>query len=133
MATLGLTYDLTGRVRDGGSLRTPYTPPDVYVNPPDVAPALAPIEDLSLPACTPAPVSCPPVRLKYRVVIGDGVTTDFTLTHSLGTRDVLVEVVENGGEYDTVWCDRSRPTADTVRLRFATPPAADSLRVTVLA
>lgn len=133
MGVLGFTFDLAGRVRDGGSFRTPYTPPDVYVNPPDVAPDRPPIEELSVPTCVPAATLCPPVRLKHRSVIGDGVTTDFTITHNMGTIDVVVEVVENGGEYDTVWCNRSRPTPDTVRLRFASPPAVDSLRVTILA
>jgi hypothetical protein len=69
---------------------------------------------------------------KYATVIGDGTATVFTITHSFGTRDVLVGVYQNGGNYDDVICVVERPSPDSVILRFGVAPAANSIRVVVI-
>lgn len=64
--------------------------------------------------------------------VGDGSATQFTLTHNLGTRDVLVNVYRNSAPYDTVECDVERDTVNSVVVRFASAPTSAQYRVTVL-
>lgn len=67
---------------------------------------------------------------KYAVNVGG--STSQVVTHGLGTRDVAVTVRENASPYAQVWCDVEMTGEDTVTLRFATAPAANALRVTVV-
>jgi len=69
---------------------------------------------------------------KYTATIGDGSSTIFTITHGFGTRDVIVGVYQNGGNYDDIICDVERPNANSVVLRFGVAPAANSVRVVVI-
>lgn len=69
----------------------------------------------------------------YKVNIGDGTATEITVTHSLGTRDVHVEVIRNSGNYDTVVCDVERTTTNAVKLIFGTAPTSDQYRVLIRA
>lgn len=69
---------------------------------------------------------------KYAVNIGDGSATSYTITHSLNTRDVVVRVFPNSGNYDDVEVDVYRPTTTTCQLVFATAPAANAYRVVVM-
>lgn len=70
---------------------------------------------------------------RYQATIGDGSATQIDVTHNLNTRDVVVEVYRNSGNYDTVLCDVGRTTVNAVRLNFAAAPASNALRVVVLA
>lgn len=82
---------------------------------------------------TPAKLASWSGRLrKYAVSIGDGSATSYTITHSLDTRDVIVRLFPNSGEYDDVEVDVRRPTANTCQLVFATAPASNAYRVVVL-
>lgn len=63
--------------------------------------------------------------------IGDGVATQIDMTHSLGTRDVVVNVYRVASPYETVMCDTERFDVNTVRLRFAVAPTAGQFRVVV--
>jgi hypothetical protein len=56
--------------------------------------------------------------------LGDGTATQFSATHSFGTRDVQVEVYRNGTPWDTILCDVERPDTNTVVFRFAGAPSA---------
>lgn len=56
-------------------------------------------------------------------VIGNGVDSDFTITHNLGTRRVAVEVFRNNEDRETVIADVKRPTDNSVQISFANPPA----------
>lgn len=69
---------------------------------------------------------------RYATNIGDGSATSYTITHSLNTRDVIVRVFPNSGQYDDVEVDVQRPSTTTCTLVFATAPASNAYRVVVL-
>lgn len=69
--------------------------------------------------------------LKYADDIGDGSSTTITVTHSAGTRDVVVSVFDNT-TYEEVVPLTKHATTNTVTLEFATAPATDAYRVVVL-
>lgn len=69
---------------------------------------------------------------RYATNIGDGSATSYTITHSLNTRDVIVRVFPNSGDYDDVEVDVRRPSTTTCTLVFATAPASNAYRVVVL-
>lgn len=69
---------------------------------------------------------------KYSVSVGDGSATSYTITHSLNTRDVIVRVFPNSGNYDDVEVDVYRPSTTTCTLVFATAPASNAYRVVVI-
>lgn len=69
---------------------------------------------------------------KYATSIGDGSATSYTITHNLNTRDVLIRVFPNSGDYDDVEVDVRRPSTTTATLVFATAPAANAYRVVVM-
>lgn len=71
-------------------------------------------------------------KLKYATDVGDGAATQYTVTHNLGTRDVLVMVRRNSGNYDTVECDVEVLTTNTVRLTFASAPSSNLFRAIVV-
>lgn len=57
--------------------------------------------------------------------------TSCTITHNLGSRDVVVQVYRNSGNYDTVLCDVWRSDTNNVVLKFATSVAANAFRCVV--
>jgi hypothetical protein len=69
---------------------------------------------------------------KYSANIGDGSATSYTITHSLNTRDVIIRVFPNSGNYDDVEVDVYRPTTTTATLVFATAPGVNAYRVVVI-
>ena len=68
----------------------------------------------------------------YVAPIGDGVNSDFTISHNLGTRDLHVTVRQNGGNRAIV-----EPLAvtldgeDDLSITFAEPPAVNGCVVTI--
>lgn len=74
-----------------------------------------------------------PVVKSYAATIGDGTSTSYTVTHGLGTPDVVYSLRNlTTGEidaYDVV----ATSAAGSLGLVFAAPPAAGSVRVAVLA
>jgi hypothetical protein len=62
--------------------------------------------------------------------IGDGVAVSYTVTHSLGTKDVSVDVydVATGA---TVYPDVTRGTVNAVTVAFAVAPTANQYRALV--
>lgn len=71
---------------------------------------------------------------KYLIpAFGDGSATQFTITHNLNTRALLVSVYRNSGNFDEVFCDVEHTTVNTVTLRFASPPAASAFAGFIIA
>lgn len=72
----------------------------------------------------------------YAETIGDGSATSFTITHNLGTEDVIVQLwdltgtdpVEATGDASTI----EATDTDTVTVTFGAAPATDSYRVVIL-
>lgn len=67
--------------------------------------------------------------LEYAADIGDGVNTQYTVSHSFGSRDVQVIVRENSGAYRVVEAGLSMPTTNTVQVDFASAPSLNAYRV----
>jgi hypothetical protein len=69
---------------------------------------------------------------KVSTSVGDGSATSYVVTHNLNTRDVIIRVFPNSGEYDDVEVDVQRTSTTTATLVFATAPASNAYRVVVL-
>jgi hypothetical protein len=72
------------------------------------------------------------VPLKYAANVGDGTSTAITVTHNLGTKDVLVTVYDNTTPFAEVECDVEHTSTSAITLRFTTAPTASQYRVVVL-
>ena len=66
----------------------------------------------------------------YTESIGDGSTTSFTVTHGLGTRNVMVQMYD-ASSYETVYAEVSRTSTTELTVRFNTAPAANDITVLV--
>lgn len=67
----------------------------------------------------------------YSTTLGNGSSTSITVTHNLGTMDFVtsVHLISTGEEVE---CDVVKTTGNTVTLSFATAPATNSLRLTII-
>ena len=65
----------------------------------------------------------------FKTTIGDGSDTDIAVTHSLGTRDVIVQLYDSSS-YETVYAQVVRTDANTVTID--TNAAAGTNDITVL-
>lgn len=70
---------------------------------------------------------------KNNTNIGDGSATSYVVTHNFNTRDVLVEVYRNSGNFDSVLCEVQRTSVNAVTLVFDTAPAVNAYRVSIRA
>ena len=68
---------------------------------------------------------------KISANVGNATNTSFAITHSLGTRDVQVQVYDNA-TYDTVEIDVIRTDVNTVTVSFASAPALNAYRVVII-
>lgn len=66
----------------------------------------------------------------YATSVGDGSATSYTVTHNLGSRDVIVQLYD-ASSYDTVIADVVRTNTTTVTLTFGSAPATNDIRVLV--
>ena len=69
---------------------------------------------------------------RFKASIGNGTDTGFTVTHSLGTTDVIVQLFDvSSGE--TVFADVERSSVDAVEIAFGAAPALNDIRVLIMA
>lgn len=68
----------------------------------------------------------------YAVDVGDGMATTITVTHNLGTRDVIVMVHKAASSYDAIICEVKMATTNTVTLTFDIAPSTAEFRCVVL-
>lgn len=71
-------------------------------------------------------------KRKFTQTVGDNSATAFNLDHNFATRDVLVEVYRNSGNFDTVMVDVTRPSTNRVTLTFAAAPTSNSFNAVIL-
>ena len=69
----------------------------------------------------------------YATTIGDGSTTTFTITHQLGTRDVVVVARNAASPYEVIDVRWEATSTSTATLDFSAAPANNSVRVAVYA
>lgn len=66
----------------------------------------------------------------YATSIGDGSATSYTVTHNLGSQDVIVQLYD-ASSLDTVFADVVRTSTSVVTIDFAVAPTANDIRVLV--
>jgi len=69
---------------------------------------------------------------KHTADVGDGATLSYTVAHNFSTRDVTVQVFENGSPYAQVEADVEHTTSNTVTIKFAAAPTSNQYRVVVV-
>lgn len=68
---------------------------------------------------------------RFKGSIGDGTNTAFTVTHNLGTTDVIVQLFDVSSG-DTVYADVVRSSANEVEISFGAAPASNDIRVLII-
>lgn len=76
-------------------------------------------------------VTIPGAGAGFAADIGNGSSTTFTLTHNLGTKDVLVQIFENGSPYSQIDAEIRRTTVNAVDVVFSVAPTTNQYRVVV--
>jgi hypothetical protein len=71
------------------------------------------------------------VPLLFAQSVGDGSSTSITVTHNLGTKDVLVQVWDNTAPYAQVEVDVEHASTTTITVKFAVAPTTNQYRVTI--
>lgn len=71
------------------------------------------------------------VVTKYAANVGDGTSTSITVTHNLGTKDVIVSVYDNSSPYAEVICDVQHTSTSAITLLFSVAPTSNQYRVVV--
>jgi hypothetical protein len=66
----------------------------------------------------------------FSATIGNNTDTSFTVTHNLGTKDVIVQLYDLSSN-DTVYADVVRTSTSVVTVSFGTAPATNDIRVLV--
>lgn len=67
----------------------------------------------------------------YSANIGNGSATEITVTHNLGTRDVLVSCRSNNSPYNDIQVSWEALTTNTVKLYFGEAPDSNEVRVNI--
>lgn len=58
-----------------------------------------------------------------QILTGDGTTTQYTLNHNLGTREVIIEVYRNSSPYDKIYPEIQHTDTTSATIRFSPVPA----------
>ena len=67
---------------------------------------------------------------KYIATIGDGTATSYTVTHSLGSRRVMVQLYDSSS-YEQVYAQVVRTTSSAITVDFNTAPSTNDITVLV--
>jgi len=67
----------------------------------------------------------------YSSTIGDGTNSSYTITHNLGTRDIVVVVRNAASPYEVIDVRWEATTTSTVTLDFSAAPSSNSVRVSI--
>jgi hypothetical protein len=70
---------------------------------------------------------------RFSTNVGDGSATSYNIDHNFGTKDNVVQVYRNSGNFDSIECDVQRPTTNRVTLVFSAAVASNAYRVVILA
>lgn len=81
-------------------------------------------------AVTPAGLAAFGAARSYSAAIGDGAATSYTVTHNLGTKDVVVQLYDVS-TFDTVYADVKRNANNTVLVEFTSAPSSGDIKVLV--
>ena len=68
---------------------------------------------------------------QYEESVGDGVTSEFTVTHNLNTRNVFVICYETGAPYEQVMPTVRHTSPDSVTITFGSAPSANQYQIVV--
>jgi hypothetical protein len=71
------------------------------------------------------------VVTKYAANVGNGSATSYTITHNLGTKDVIVSVYDNSTPFAEVVCDVQHTSTTAITLLFSVAPTSNQYRVVV--
>lgn len=71
------------------------------------------------------------VVTKYAASVGNGTDTSYTVTHNLGTKDVIVSVYDNSSPFAEVICDVQHTSTSAITLLFSVAPTSNQYRVVV--
>ena len=69
---------------------------------------------------------------KYTTTIGDNSATSFTVTHSIGTRYVTVQIFEATSPYAQIEADVQHTSTSVVTLKFASAPTTGQYEVVIV-
>jgi len=78
-------------------------------------------------------VGVPSALGTYSANVGDGSNLSYTITHSLGTRDVIVETRDNNSPYGVVDVDWEATTTSAITITFDVAPTTNRYRVNIIA
>lgn len=71
------------------------------------------------------------ITRKYKATLSTSATS-YTVTHNLGTQDVVVQIYEVASPYQQVFTDVEHTSANVVTIKFASAPTAGEYRVVVI-
>lgn len=71
------------------------------------------------------------ITRKYKETLGTSATT-YTVTHNLGTKDVVVQIYEVASPYAQIEADIEHTSTSAVTIKFAVAPSAGEYRVVVI-
>jgi hypothetical protein len=71
------------------------------------------------------------VVTKYAANVGNGSAQSISVSHNLGTRDVIVSVYDNSSPYAEVICDVEHTSTTAITLNFTVAPTSNQYRVVV--
>ena len=72
----------------------------------------------------------PPVS-KYTTTIGNGSTKTFTITHNLGTQDIIVSGIALASN-SNIWLEYTITNDNSISITFDAAPASNSIKIIII-